>query len=108
MFGDSSGHARGHWLAPQPEKISKKARTAIEDASHSGQGMGISDIALLEISTLERKAVGSIPVWRHFSWKSKPDLSFCRSLVEYACAQYYFPLPILMIPPIVSSVLPHW
>ena len=44
------------WLALQPERISKKARTAIEDARRSGQGIGISDIALLEISTLERKA----------------------------------------------------
>ena len=44
------------WLALQPEKISKKARTAIEDARRSGRGIGISDIALLEISTLERKA----------------------------------------------------
>jgi PIN domain nuclease of toxin-antitoxin system len=37
-------------------RISKKARAAIEDARRSGQGVGISDIALLEISTLERKA----------------------------------------------------
>lgn len=44
------------WLALQPEKISKKARTAIEDARRHGQGVGISDITLLEISTLERKA----------------------------------------------------
>ena len=44
------------WLALQPDKISKKARTAIEDARRSGQGIAISDIALLEISILERKA----------------------------------------------------
>lgn len=44
------------WLALQPERISKKARTAIEEARRSGRGIGISDIALLEISTLERKA----------------------------------------------------
>ena len=44
------------WLALQPERISKKARTAIEDARRSGQGVAMSDIALLEISTLERKA----------------------------------------------------
>ena len=44
------------WLALQPERISKNARTAIEDARRSGQGVAISDIALLEISILERKA----------------------------------------------------
>ena len=43
------------WLALQPERISKKARTAIVDARRSGQGIRISDITLLEISTLERK-----------------------------------------------------
>ena len=43
------------WLALEPERISKKARSAIEDARRSGRGIGISDIALLEISTLERK-----------------------------------------------------
>jgi len=46
----------GVWLALQPKKISKKARTAIEDARRIGQGIAISDIALLEISILERKA----------------------------------------------------
>jgi PIN domain nuclease of toxin-antitoxin system len=44
------------WLALQPERVSKKARTAIEDARRTGQGIGISDICLLEISILERKA----------------------------------------------------
>ena len=44
------------WLALQPKKISKKARTAIQDARRIGQGIAISDIALLEISILERKA----------------------------------------------------
>ena len=44
------------WLALQPDKISKKARTAIEDARRIGQGIGLSDIVLLEISALERKA----------------------------------------------------
>ena len=44
------------WLALQPEKISKKARMAIEEVRRIGQGVGISDVALLEISILERKA----------------------------------------------------
>lgn len=47
------------WLALQPERISKKARRTIEDARRGGQGIGISDIALLEISTLERKPASS-------------------------------------------------
>ena len=44
------------WLALEPERIAKKARTAIEVARRGGQGIAISDITLLEISILERKA----------------------------------------------------
>ncbi|MGA8596899.1 MAG: type II toxin-antitoxin system VapC family toxin, partial [Bryobacteraceae bacterium] len=36
-------------------RISKKAKAAIEEARRSGEGVAISDIALLEIATLERK-----------------------------------------------------
>ncbi len=43
------------WLALDPLKISKKARSAIEEARQSGEGLAISDISLLEITNLERK-----------------------------------------------------
>jgi PIN domain nuclease of toxin-antitoxin system len=43
------------WLALEPAKISKKAHTAIEEARRNGAGIAISDITLLEISTLARK-----------------------------------------------------
>jgi len=55
-FGDPSGHPHSRVASSAAEKISKKARTAIEDARRSGQGIAISDIALLEISILEREA----------------------------------------------------
>jgi PIN domain nuclease of toxin-antitoxin system len=43
------------WLAFDQGRISKKARAAIEGVRQSGEGLGISDITLLEIATLERK-----------------------------------------------------
>ena len=43
------------WLALDPARVSKKARTAIEKARLEGEGLAISDITLLEIASLERK-----------------------------------------------------
>jgi PIN domain nuclease of toxin-antitoxin system len=43
------------WLAMEPARISKKARAAIEEARHAGQGLAISDMTLLEIAMLEGK-----------------------------------------------------
>jgi PIN domain nuclease of toxin-antitoxin system len=43
------------WLALEPARISKKARAVIEDMRHSGQGLAISDITLLEIAMIERR-----------------------------------------------------
>ena len=43
------------WLALEPDKISKKAKTAIEHTRQRGHGLAISDITLLEISTAESK-----------------------------------------------------
>jgi PIN domain nuclease of toxin-antitoxin system len=43
------------WLALEPAKITRHARTAIEQARRNGQGLAISDITLLEIATLEGK-----------------------------------------------------
>jgi PIN domain nuclease of toxin-antitoxin system len=43
------------WLALEPAKISKKASAVIEESRHSGQGLAISDITLLEIAQIERK-----------------------------------------------------
>jgi len=43
------------WLALEPNNISKKARAAIEQTRHRGQGVAISDITLLEIAQIERK-----------------------------------------------------
>jgi len=43
------------WLALEPAKISKKARAAIEETRHTGQGLAISDITLLEIAMIESK-----------------------------------------------------
>jgi PIN domain nuclease of toxin-antitoxin system len=43
------------WLAFDQEQISRKARTAIEDARKNADGLAISDITLLELATLATK-----------------------------------------------------
>lgn len=40
------------WLALQPDRISRKAKSAIEDTRHKNEAVAIPDIALLEIATL--------------------------------------------------------
>ena len=44
------------WLAFDQALISRKARTAIENARRNAEGVAISDITLLEIATLHRRA----------------------------------------------------
>ena len=43
------------WLAFDQDQISPKARAAINDARNHGDGLAISDITLLELSTLVDK-----------------------------------------------------
>lgn len=43
------------WLAFEEDRVSKKARVAINGARKHGRGLAISDISLLEIATLEKK-----------------------------------------------------
>jgi len=43
------------WLALEPARISKKAGAVIEESRHSGQGLAISDMTLLEIAMIESK-----------------------------------------------------
>jgi PIN domain nuclease of toxin-antitoxin system len=43
------------WLALEPSKISKKARSAIEETRQRAEGLAVSDITLLEIATIENK-----------------------------------------------------
>jgi PIN domain nuclease of toxin-antitoxin system len=43
------------WLAFDQERISQRARAAIEDARKNAEGLAISDITLLELATLARK-----------------------------------------------------
>jgi len=43
------------WLAFDQDKLSKKARAAINQARQEGQGLAISDITLLELTTLTSK-----------------------------------------------------
>ena len=43
------------WLAFDPSRLSKKARTAIDNARENGDGLAISVITLLELTTLANK-----------------------------------------------------
>jgi PIN domain nuclease of toxin-antitoxin system len=43
------------WLAFDQDQISRKARTAIDDARKGADGLAISDITLLELATLATK-----------------------------------------------------
>jgi PIN domain nuclease of toxin-antitoxin system len=43
------------WLAFDQDQISTKARTVIDDARKNADGLAISDITLLELSTLATK-----------------------------------------------------
>ncbi len=45
----------GVWLAFDQDQISKTARSAIDDARKNADGLAISDITLLELSTLVSK-----------------------------------------------------
>jgi len=43
------------WLALEPARISRRAKSAIEAARNDGEGLAISDITLLEITSLHLK-----------------------------------------------------
>jgi PIN domain nuclease of toxin-antitoxin system len=43
------------WLAFDQDRLSSKARAAIDDARRNGDGLAISDITLLELTALFRK-----------------------------------------------------
>jgi PIN domain nuclease of toxin-antitoxin system len=43
------------WLTSDPDKLSAKARAAIEVSRRSGDGMAVCDITLLELTTLASK-----------------------------------------------------
>jgi len=40
------------WLTATPATLSRKVKSAIEDARKNGDGLAISDITLLELATL--------------------------------------------------------
>lgn len=44
------------WLAFDHSQLSRNAKAAINDARQNGDGLAISDITLLELTTLSRKA----------------------------------------------------
>ena len=43
------------WLAFDQDQISRKAKTAIDDARRNADGLAISDITLMELATLASK-----------------------------------------------------
>ena len=43
------------WLALEPARISRKAGAVLEESRRGGEGLGISDMTLLEIAMIETK-----------------------------------------------------
>jgi len=43
------------WLAFEPDKLSRRAKAAIDNARRGGEGLAICDITLLELTALVRK-----------------------------------------------------
>jgi PIN domain nuclease of toxin-antitoxin system len=43
------------WLAGEEHRLSRKAKTAVDEARQTEQGLAISDFTLYELSTLYRK-----------------------------------------------------
>jgi PIN domain nuclease of toxin-antitoxin system len=43
------------WLAFESDRLSRKARAAVDDARKNGDGLAISDITLFELATLANK-----------------------------------------------------
>lgn len=91
------------WLTFDPERISRRAKAAIDEARNKSDGLAISDITLLELATLVKK--GRI-VWTSalnlFSRRLNPVSWFYRSRGGHACAPLRFPPDILKILPIES------
>ncbi len=50
------------WLAFDPSRLSRKARTAIDEARNNSDGLAISDITLLELTTLVSKGHVSLDI----------------------------------------------
>ncbi len=50
------------WLALEPERVSKNAEAAIDNARKNGDGLAVCGITLLEIATVYRKGRVSLEV----------------------------------------------
>ena len=89
------------WLAFDQSQLSRNAKAAINDARQNGDGLAISDITLLELTTLSRKAPSaSISVSNPFCTKSRHGSLSCRSAAARVYAPSHSQRPILRILPI--------
>lgn len=50
------------WLALDPNRISRKANAAIDEARQKGSGLGISDMTLMEVAQLAYRKRIAFPV----------------------------------------------
>jgi len=91
------------WLALEPARISRKAAGVIEETRHSGQGLAISDMTLLEIAVIESKSR------IHLSASLETFLTEVESrFVVLAYGPWGFRSLIPKIRRIGSSERPHW
>ena len=79
------------WLAFDQERISRRARAAIDDSRKNADGLAISDITLLELATLASKGRIRLDIsLESFLRKSNLGSLFCRSRAEHAPAPWDF------------------
>ena len=71
------------WLALEPARISRQAAAVIEETRHTGQGLAISDMTLLEIAVIESKRRIQLSA----SLETLPD----RGGVEICCPADHWP-----------------
>jgi PIN domain nuclease of toxin-antitoxin system len=71
------------WLAFDPQRISRRARAAIDNARQNAEGLAISDITLLELATLVSKGRIHLAIsLESFRGKSSLASSFSQSVAE--------------------------
>ena len=96
------------WLAFGRDRISRKAKTAIDAARKDADGLAISDITLFELATLTSKGWVRLDISLEslFCKKLNPGLWSCR--LQVACVHVLdFHRLIRKIQPIALSELPH-
>lgn len=98
------------WFAFDPQRISRRARAAIDNAHQNAEGLAISDITLLELATLVSKGRIhlAISLESFLCGKSSLASSFSQSVAEPVPAPWDSRHPIRRISRIAWLGLRRW